>query len=188
MTRNIYALLNDHSAEADKFIEDWNKSRNYHDKRTPRERLAKMANTLKGEEIVKDYLNEHDLINCWEFTDPDREVVITDKNENHLCWQADLKHAITGTTCEVKEFEDSWFPEFGEGYFVFVYKSKNKNADAKQKAIECWRYYLHKADYCVAINESHNKLAWLDLNTLSYWKDNKFLVKAFNVIKLGGNQ
>lgn len=64
MTRNIYALLNDHSAEADKFIEDWNKSRNYHDKRTPRERLAKMANTLKGEEIVRDYLNEHDLINC----------------------------------------------------------------------------------------------------------------------------
>ena len=64
MTRNIYALLNDHSAEADKFIEEWNKCWTYHSKRTPRERLAKMANTLKGEEIVLNYLNEHDLINC----------------------------------------------------------------------------------------------------------------------------
>ena len=188
MTRNIYALLNDHSAEADKFIEEWNKCWTYHSKRTPRERLAKMANTLKGEEIVLNYLNEHDLINCWEFTDSDREVITNNKDEKRPKYKADLQHAITGTTCEVKEFADSWFPEFGESCFELIYNVKNKNADDKQKAVECWRYYLHRADRCIAINESHDKLAWLDLKTLRYWKDNKFLVKAFNIIKLGGNQ
>ena len=62
MTKNIYELLKDHSAEADKLVEDWAKFGNYycHEDRTPRERLAMMANTLEGEEFVQDYLNEHE--------------------------------------------------------------------------------------------------------------------------------
>ena len=178
MTKNIYELLKDHSAEADKLVEDWAKFGNYycHEDRTPRERLAIMANTLEGEEFVQDYLNEHEEQGRWVFTDEHREDI-----SNDFSWpkyEADLINTITGKHCEVKEFPDVWFPAFGVQRFKFHY---NGNGTFRHKV-------MHDADCCIVINRSHTKIAKLNLNTLRWLRDDLYEIESFNVINLGGKK
>lgn len=171
MKRNIYELYNDHSKEADEMIERWSNFGNYNCgiKRDNRKKLAIMINTLKGEEVVKDYLNRNGIE--WFFTDKNR-LMINDEYDPK-CFP-DLYNPSKKISCEIKEIRDVQWNNFGEQTFK----------------MRCLRYDIlehifHNADNCIAINSSHNKIAQLDLNSIKREGDGFFTIKAMKVIAIG---
>lgn len=182
MTKNIYELLKDNSAAAEQLIWDWSKRGVWRSKgnRTPRERLALMANTLKGEEIVRDYLNEHIKGSHWIFTDDKRTEISNDYYWPKLL--PDLLDCASAETCEIKEFHDKWFVDFGEQVeFGFIFDHDD---------VYDFRHDVrHNANNCIVINTSHTKIAQLDLKTLRYnAKGQMYYIKAMKVVELGGNK
>lgn len=129
--------------------------------------MVKIA-TIEGATLVRDYLNSCSTRwNQWRLTNSDDSATLQNTKRE---------------LCEVKEITDAcWNVISEQKWFIFHYYKNDKKAFRRD--------IMHNAKYCIVINTSHTKIAWLDFTTLEYDEvDRWFWIKAVEVVELGGNK
>lgn len=143
---NIYQLYNDHSPEAEAFLQEWSDSWPGGRGKTPREKLDYLITGLQAEDTVLAYLRDKYPNDGWWYADPNRLFISPIRIGTHD--QPDLKNLYTSQTIEVKIVNDEQMTGFGDWAIAFP----------------AWRKF-HNANRVICINQSQTQLCELDLTS-----------------------